>query len=229
MNIMIAGASGGVGNYLTEQFDVGGNLLYLTYNSSRDKLFPVTKAQSIIHKCDFTNSKDVELVFSQITSLDVLINTMGHVENNLIKNMEEGEWDRVIASNLKTIFLSCKSGVSKMVDNGHIINISSVLGDMGMIGATNYVAAKGAVEAFTKSFALECLMKRRIFVNSISLGYFKTGLGLKLTDKIHKIICEKIPLKEFGEPEEIMKAVNYIISSRYMVGQILHINGGLMR
>jgi 3-oxoacyl-[acyl-carrier protein] reductase len=229
MNIMIAGASGGIGNYLTEQFDVDGNLLYLTYNSSRDKVFPVTKAQSIIHKCDFSNSKDVECIFSQITSLDVLINTMGHVENNLIKNMEEGEWDRVIASNLKTIFLSCKSGVSKMVDNGHIINISSVLGNMGMIGATNYVAAKGAVEAFTKSFAMECLLKRRIFVNAISLGYFKTGLGLKLTENIYKMVCEKIPLKEFGEPEEIMKAVNYMISSKYMVGQILHINGGLMR
>lgn len=229
MNVMIAGASGGVGNYLTEKFDVGGNLLYLTYNSSSDKIFPVTKAQAIICKCDFSNSKEVEYVFSQITSLNVLINTMGHVENNLIKNMEEGEWDRVIASNLKTVFLSCKSGVSKMVDNGHIINISSVLGNMGMIGATNYVAAKGAVEAFTKSFAMECILKRRIFVNAISLGYFKTGLGLKLTENIYKMICEKIPLKEFGEPEEIIKAVNYIISSKYMVGQILHINGGLMR
>lgn len=229
MNIMIAGASGGIGNYLTEQFDIDGNILYLTYNSSRDQVFPVTKAQSIILKCDFSNSKDVKYVFSQITSLDILINVMGHTENNLIKNMDEEEWDRVISSNLKTVFLSCKYGVSKIVDNGHIINISSVLGNMGMIGATNYVAAKGAVEAFTKSFALECLLNRRVFVNAIALGYFKIGLGLKLKENITKMILEKIPLKEFGEPEEIMKAVNYIISSKYMVGQILHINGGLMR
>jgi 3-oxoacyl-[acyl-carrier protein] reductase len=66
-------------------------------------------------------------------------------------------------------------------------------------------------------------------VNAIALGYFKIGMGLKLKENIFKMILEKIPLKEFGEPEEIMKAINYIISSKYMVGQILHVNGGLMR
>jgi 3-oxoacyl-[acyl-carrier protein] reductase len=227
MNVMIAGASGGIGNYLTGKFDTEGNILYLTYNSSHDKVALVTKTYAQIFKCDFSRAKEVENVFAEIPALDVLINTMGHVENALIHKMDEGEWDRVISSNLKTVFLSCKYGVTKVVDNGHIINISSVLGNMGMIGATNYVAAKGAVEAFTKSFALECLLKRKIFVNALALGYLKTGMGMNLKENIAEMIREKIPLKEFGEPDEIFKAINYIISSKYLVGQILHINGGL--
>lgn len=227
MNIMIAGASGGIGHYLSEQFDVEGNHLYLTYNRSKDALAPIRKAEVTILHGNFTKAAEVENCFSQVPSLDVLINAMGHVENNMIHRMDEGEWDRVIDSNLKTIFLSCKYGVSKMAENGHIINISSILGVMGMIGATNYVAAKGAVEAFTKSFAQECLVKRRVFVNAIALGYFKTGMGLHLTEKIVQMISEKIPLKEFGEPEEILRAVQYIMSSRYLVGQVLQINGGL--
>lgn len=224
---MIGGASGGIGNYLTTIFDSVENELILTYNSSKEKVFKTKNAKSTIFKCDFTKIEEVKNLFSKVDYLNVLINTMGHVENNLIYRMDEGEWDRVIASNLKTIFLSCKFAFSKLVDNGHIINISSILGSMGMVGATNYVAAKGGVEAFTKSFALECLHKKRVFVNAIALGYFKIGLGVKLDDKIADMIREKIPLKAFGEIDEIGNVVKYIISSRYLVGQIIHLNGGL--
>lgn len=225
---MIAGASGGIGQYLTQGFDQEENILVLTYNTSKNKIYKTNNAKSTIIKCDFTKKEEVRNLYSQIKSLDVLINTMGHVENNLICNMEEEEWDRVIASNLKTVFLSCRYGIEKMVEDGHIINISSVLGCMGMIGATNYVASKGAVEAFTRSFALECLNRRRVFVNAVALGYFKMGLGLNLSYKIIDIIKKKIPLKDFGEPEEIMKVIKYIISSKYLVGQIIHLNGGLL-
>lgn len=228
MNIMIAGASGGIGRYLTEQFDRLGNTLYLTYHSRRDMLFQPFRAETVVSKCDFSAAHDVEATFSSVVELDVLINVMGRVENRLIQRMDEGEWDRVIASNFKTVFLSCKFGVSKMADGGHIINISSVLGDIGMPGATNYVVTKGGVEAFTRSFALECLLgTKKIFVNAIALGYFKIGEGLRLTENIAQMAKERIPLKEFGDPEEIYKAVSYLISSKYMVGQTLRVNGGL--
>ena len=154
MKIMIAGASGGIGQYLTKEFDTEENELFLTYNRSKDKIYQVRKAKSKVFKCDFTNSEDVEQVYSNIPSLDVLINVMGHVKNNLICRMSEDEWDAVIASNLKTVFLSCRFGIDKLIENGHIINMTSVLGSTGMIGATNYVASKGGVEAFTKSFAM---------------------------------------------------------------------------
>ena len=227
MKIMIVGASGGIGQFLTKKFDLDTNELYLTYNTSKDKIYKTKYAKSHIFHCNFVKKKDVEEIFSKIESLDVLINVVGTIENNLIVRMEEEEWDRVISSNLKTVYLSCRYGISKIVENGHIINFSSILGSTGMIGASNYVASKGAVEAFTKSFALECLHNNRVFVNAIALGYFKIGMGLNLTNKTANMIKDKIPLKEFGEPEEIFKIVEYILSSKYLIGQIIHLNGGL--
>ena len=196
MKILIAGASGGIGRYLTKEFDIKENHLYLTYNTSKEKVYKTKNAISTeVFKVDFTKYEEVKDMFSKIGALDVLINVMGHVENNLISRMTEHEWDRVIASNLKSVFLSCRHGIKKIGENGHIINISSVLGSTGMIGATNYVAAKGGIEAFTKSFALECLNRKRVFVNAIALGYFKIGMGLELSEKIEDMIIEKIPLK----------------------------------
>ena len=191
MRIMIAGASGGIGSYLTKMFDRKENELILTYNTSREKVYKTIKAKSTIIKCDFTEKEEVINTFTRIESLDVLINVMGYVDNNLISRMEEDEWDRVIDSNLKTVFLSCRYGIEKMVDYGHIINVSSVLGSSGMIGATNYAASKGGVESFSKSFALECLHDRKVFVNAIALGYFKIGMGLNLNSKIEKLTKEK--------------------------------------
>jgi 3-oxoacyl-[acyl-carrier protein] reductase len=228
MKIMIVGASGGIGNLLTKHFDSEGNELYLTYNKSRNKIYSTKNAKSSIIKSDFTNVNDAENTFSNVESLDVLINVIGRVANNLIYRMQEQEWDTVINTNLKTIFLSCRYGIPKMIEEGHIINFSSVLGRMGMVGATNYAASKGGVESFTKSLALECLHKRKIFVNAIALGYFKIGMGIDLSEKIINTIKEKIPLKDFGEPDEIIRVVDYIISSKYLVGQVIEINGGLL-
>ena len=225
---MIVGASGGIGNLLTRHFDSEENELYLTYNKSRNKIFSPQNAKSTIINADFTKVNDVENAFSNIEPLNVLINVVGRVANNLIFRMREQEWDTAINTNLKSVFLSCRYGIPKMVEEGHIINFSSVLGRMGMVGATNYAASKGGVESFTRSLALECLHKRKIYVNAIALGYFKIGMGLDLSEKIVNVIKEKIPLKDFGEPDEITKAVDYVLSSKYLVGQIIEINGGLL-
>ena len=227
MNIMIAGASGGIGTILTREFDTENNAITLTYKNSRDKLYIPRYSRSRIYQCDFTSDEQVKGAFDEIDGIEVLINVMGHVENELVHRMDVGAWDRVIESNLKTVFLSCRHGITKVVQGGHIINISSILGSMGMIGASNYVAAKGGVESFTKSFALECLHKNRVFVNAIALGYFKIGMGLTLSETIADLIRQKIPLKDFGDPNEIVRLVKYIISSKYLVGQIIHLNGGL--
>lgn len=228
MNILIAGASGGIGRYLTKHFDVEGNALHLTYHNHPGKVCVPANAAAKLHLCDFTYAVDVRTMFEKIPSLDVIINCMGHVENKLVIRMDEDQWDRVIDANLKSVFLSCKWGAPKIVDGGHIINISSVLGEMGMQGASNYCAAKGAVEAFTRSFARECCQPgRRVFVNALSLGYFRIGMGLELGAHIADFVRERILLGEFGDPEEIGRTVDYIISSRYMAGNVLRLNGGL--
>ena len=208
-NIVIAGASGGIGRGLTEYFDKADNELRLIYNENKRNIFPPKNA---------TRHDDTR-------PIDVLINVMGNTENVLVKNMGWLQWETVVYSNLNSVFLSCKETIPHMKPGGHIINISSVLGTTGCVGASNYAAAKGGVEAFTKSLALE-LIRDNIFVNGIALGYFNVGMGLKLTDMVKEKVLKQIPLGEFGEPEEIHKMVQYIIDSKYLVGQILHLNGG---
>tara|TARA_Y100001970_G_scaffold63174_1_gene80871 strand:+ start:12799 stop:13485 length:687 start_codon:yes stop_codon:yes gene_type:complete len=226
LKLLIAGASGGVGSQLVKAFESSNNELVLTYNSN-NSFDDNQRMKHQIIKCDFSNEDDVINLYSQVESLDIVINTFGYNKNKLIKNMKLDEWNSVINFNLTATFLSCKYAQNKIRNHGHIINISSVLGRIGSIGAANYAAAKGGVEAFTKSFALECLLKNNVYVNCIALGYFRIGMGEKLDEKIIKDVKNRIPLNSFGDPEEISNLVKYIISSRYLVGQIIHLNGGL--
>ncbi len=225
MKIVIAGASGGVGKDLSRYFDKEDNFLYLTYNRSQDNVYQPELAQVETFQCDFTNFEDAEKLYNSIESIDVLINVMGTTNNAMVKKMSSDQWSSVINTNLNTVFNSCRWAISKMAPNSHVINISSVLGVTGMMGASNYAAAKGGVEAFTRSLAQE-VIRNKIFVNGIALGYFKTGMGLQLTDNIVELTLKKIPVHEFGEPEEIYKVIQFIIDSQYLVGQILHLNGG---
>lgn len=218
MNIVIFGASGGIGNVLTKHFDTIEHRLVLVYNRGIDNVCIPQYSKFDILPLHFYIDRIEE-------KIDVLINVMGSFDNALIKNMSYDAWTSVIHSNLDSIFLSCNKMIPKMNENSHIINISSVLGATGMIGASNYCAAKGGVEAFTRSLALE-LIRDKIFVNGIALGYFKVGLGLKLEEKVVESTKKKIALHEFGNPAEIVNLVDYIISSRYLVGQIIHLNGG---
>ena len=225
VKILIAGASGGVGSYLINHFDREDFELFLTYKDTIDFYHP-KKAKFKVMQCDFSHEDDVKDLFDNLSELDVLINTMGTVDNAIVTKMSLKAWDEVLKSNLTTVFLSCRQALPKMLKNSHIINISSVLGTTGLIGASNYVAAKGGVEAFTRSLAQEAL-REKVFVNAVALGYFDIGLGLKLTEKQRNKVLENIPLGEFGDPSEIGAVIDYIIKSKYLVGQTIHLNGGL--
>ncbi len=225
MKILIAGSSSGIGTELTKNFDKEGNFLYLTYRQNKNNIYKPKNAEYKCLQIDFLDEKMVDANFKYIDNLDIAINVLGNIDNSLIKNMKSSQWNDVINNNLNVIFYATRAEIQKMNQNSHIINISSVLGTTGIVGASNYVAAKGGVEAYTKSLAKETI-KSKIFVNCIALGYFSIGLGLKLTPKIIELTKTKIPLGEFGNPNEVSKLVNYIISSRYLVGQIIHLNGG---
>ena len=106
-----------------------------------------------------------------------------------------------------------------------IINISSVLAKSGAYGAVNYAASKGGLEAFTRSLSRE-VIKKGIFVNAIALGFFNIGLGLRLPTKVKQKAIKKTLIGRFGDPAEITKLVEYLISQRFMVGQVIHLDGG---
>lgn len=226
MNIVITGASRGIGRVLAN--NLSASKMFLLYHAD-DENMKLTAAEIkcdfSVFKCDVSNATQVKNTFAQIEQIDVLINNAGTVDDSLIINMSEEQWDRVLNVNLKGAFLCCRYAVPKMRDGSHIINISSVTSKTGVIGACNYTASKGGLESFTKSLAKE-LIRDGIFVNCISLGFFEVGLGAGLRQKVRESALQQIPLSHFGDPSEIVRAVEFIINSRYLVGSVINLSGG---
>ena len=226
MNIAITGASSGIGQFLAN--NLSASKIFLLYHSNEEGVKLTAermKCDFSIFKCDVSNEAEVRDTFEQIDQLDALINNAGMTADSLVKDMSEEQWDRVIDTNLKGAFLCSKYAIPKLRENSHIINISSVLSRIGAIGACNYAASKGGLESFTKSLARE-LINDKIFVNCISLGFFNIGLGNKLKSRIKDSALLQIPLHRMGEPAEILRAVEFILNSRYLVGSTINLSGG---
>jgi 3-oxoacyl-[acyl-carrier protein] reductase len=226
MNVVITGASRGIGAVLAENLNA--DWMYLLYGHDDESMARVNIGRNCsVIKCDVSNKTDVEMAFDMISDVDVLINNAGINIDAPIVEMTEDEWDKVIDVNMKSVFLCTKYTVPKMHYGSHIINISSVVSKIGVTGASNYAASKGGVEALTRSLAKE-LIGIGIRVNCLSLGYFDIGLGKQLSEKVRQAAIKRIGLKAFGDPMEIVKAVQYIMSSSYLVGSVIELNGGIL-
>jgi 3-oxoacyl-[acyl-carrier protein] reductase len=226
MNIVITGASRGIGRVLATSLSA--SRMYLIYRAD-DKGMKLTaagvKCPASVLKCDVSNEEQVRNTFEQIERVDLLINNAGVTADALVKNMSAEQWDRVVDVNLKGVFLCSKYAIPRMKEGSHIINISSVVARTGAIGASNYAASKGGLESFTRSLAKE-LIRDGIFVNCIALGFFEVGLGAGLSPKVREYAMGKIPSARFGDPGEVVKAVEFIISSKYLVGSTIDLSGG---
>jgi 3-oxoacyl-[acyl-carrier protein] reductase len=226
MNIVITGASGGIGQVLAKSLKADQMVLF--YNTNMEDISKLASSLRLpveTRRCDLTSEDEVKAAFEDIKQIDVLINSAGVVDNALVESMTEKQWDTVLDTNLKGVFLGSKYAIPRMNPGSHIVNISSILSGTGIVGACNYAASKGGLESFTKSLARE-LIKRGIFVNCISLGFFETGLGKKLSEKAREHALQQIPTHEFGNPIEIVRAVEYIIGSKYLIGTIINLSGG---
>lgn len=227
MNIVVTGASRGIGQILANNLPA--SKMFLLYHAD-DEGMKLTVANMrcpfYIFKCDVSSEAQVKNTFDQVEQIDVLINNAGITADSLLRNMSEEQWDRVINVNLKGAFLCSKYAIPKMGRDSHIINVSSIVSKMGARGACNYATSKGGLESFTKSLARE-LIEDRIFVNCISLGFFEVGLGTNLSQKVKDSTLKQIPLHHFGNPMEIVRTVEFIIGSRYLVGSVINLNGGI--
>lgn len=225
MNIVLTGATGGVGQVIAQNLEA--DHWFLLYRNL-ERIQDVTKSMSRYStlRCDVTDEGNVKVAFEAIDKIDVLINNAGITTVSKVKYMSPFEWDSVFDTNLRGAFLCSKYAIPKMQKGGHIVNISSVTSRIGSVGASAYAASKGGLEAFTRSLALE-LVEKRIFVNALSLGFFETGLGSKLSDKVRDETMKRIPLNQFGDPMEIVRAIEFIISSEYLVGATIELCGGL--
>ena len=235
-NIIVTGASGGIGNSIVEKLtNRGANIL--ASGTRLEKLEELKKKFRNIKilKFDISQSEKIEEFIENSTnelggSLDCLVNNAGITQDNLAIRMSLEEWQNVISINLTSTFLMSKFAIKKMLKNkfGRVVNITSVVGHTGNLGQANYTASKAGIIAMSKSLSIE-YAKKNINVNCISPGFIKTAMTDKLDDKFKEAIISKIPSARLGEPDDIANAVLFLCSnqSNYINGETLHINGGM--
>ena len=185
-------------------------------------------------KLDISSFDDVEEFFREVVRefqrVDVLVNNAGITRDALLMRMSEDQWDQALLVNLKGVFNCTKAAIRSMAKerSGRIINISSVVGQIGNIGQSNYAASKAGIIGFTKSVARE-LASRGITVNAVAPGFINTEMTKRLPDKVKETFLDQIPMGRIGEPEEVAETVYWLASvgANYLTGQVIHVNGGL--
>lgn len=164
-------------------------------------------------------------------SVDILVNNAGITKDGLLFRMSEEDWDRVMAVNLKGVFLATKAAARVMAQKrwGRIVNISSVVGLMGNAGQSNYAASKAGVVGFTKACAKE-LAGRNITVNAVAPGFIQTEMTDKLSDRAREAFLSSIPLGRAGTVEDVAETIGFLVSEEagYITGQVLQVDGGLL-
>jgi|TARA_B100000795_G_scaffold242370_1_gene205614 3-oxoacyl-[acyl-carrier protein] reductase len=235
-NIIVTGASGGIGNSIVEKLhNIGANIL--ATGTKIEKLEDLKeKFKNIkILKFDISQHDKIEEFINIATeelggSLDCIVNNAGITKDNLAIRMSLEEWTKVIDLNLTSTFLMSKYSIKKMLKNksGKIINITSVVGHTGNIGQANYTASKAGIVAMSKSLAIE-YAKKNINVNCISPGFIDTAMTEQINEKFKETIIAKIPASRLGKPEDIANTVVFLTSSEsdYINGETIHVNGGM--
>jgi len=235
-NIIVTGASGGIGNAIIKKLsEAGANIL--ASGTRIEKLEELKKNFEglKILKFDISQSDKIEEFIENATSelggsLDGIVNNAGITQDNLAIRMSLDEWQKVININLTSTFLMSKFAIKKMLKNkyGKIVNITSVVGHTGNLGQANYTASKAGIVAMSKSLAIE-YAKKNININCISPGFIKTAMTDKIDDKFKEVIISKIPSARLGEPDDIANAVLFLSSAQsdYINGETLHVNGGM--
>lgn len=238
---LITGASRGIGRAMARKFAQEGAAVAFTYLSSVEQgqaLEDELRAfggQAKGYRSDASDHKAAEELVSQVVAdfgkLDVLINNAGITKDGLLMRMTEEQWDTVITVNLKSVFNLTKAAIRPMMKAraGSIINLTSVVGIRGNAGQANYAASKAGIIGFTKSVALE-LGSRNIRSNAIAPGFIETEMTGEIAEKAIEEWKAQIPLKRGGQPEEVADCAVFLASdlSRYITGQVLQVDGGML-
>ncbi len=232
--VLITGSSRGIGKAIALELNKKGCKVIINYSKDKDNAEQVAKlVNSIAIKADVSNFEEcksmVDEIISKYGKIDFLINNAGMVQDKTFRNMTKEEWHKVIDVDLNSMFNVTKQVIENMVNQnyGKIINISSVSGQIGFFGQTNYSAAKAGVIGFTKSLSREVASKG-ITVNAIAPGIIDKGLGKKIPKEVLDKYLENVPLKRMGKTEEIAHAVVFLLENDYITGQVINVNGGLL-
>jgi 3-oxoacyl-[acyl-carrier protein] reductase len=239
-NVLVTGASRGIGAEIAKTLASYGLKVWINYRSGADAASKIQEeieasgGKAAIIKADVTNEEEfvnaINTIIDADGELSYLVNNAGITKDKLALRMSVQDFNDVISANLTSAFIGCKAALKVMGKKrfGSVVNISSIVGEMGNPGQTNYSASKGGLNAMTKSFAKESA-SRSIRYNAVTPGFIQTDMTDELKDEVKAEYEKNIPLSRFGKPSEIADAVAFLLSdhSSYITGEILKVNGGL--
>ncbi|NIK10754.1 3-oxoacyl-[acyl-carrier-protein] reductase [Alkalibacillus almallahensis] len=238
---LVTGASRGIGRAIALELAKNGANVVVNYAGNQARADEVVEEikefgqEAIAYQANVSSSEEVTAMIKQTVdqfgSVDILVNNAGITRDNLLMRMKEEEFDEVIDTNLKGVF-NCIKGVTRQMmkqRGGKIVNVASIVGVMGNPGQVNYVAAKSGVIGMTKSVAKE-LAARDVNVNAVAPGFIATDMTEDLTDEQKQQMYDMIPLNRLGDPEDVARVVRFLASNdaKYMTGQTLHVDGGMV-
>jgi acetoacetyl-CoA reductase len=237
---IVTGSSRGIGKGIAAAFAKEGAKIVINYQSQEDaakktanEIIEKFHADVEIFRADVSKETEVIEMVKKTTerfgTVDILVNNAGVFRDSTVWNMDKNFWDDIISTNLTGVFLCTKHVLPLMREKGwgRIVNISSVVGQIGAFGASNYAASKAGIFGFTKAAAKE-VARKNITVNCIALGYIETGMNTRLPEELRQSILQGIPMKRFGKVEEVAGSVVFLCTEEaaYITGQVIHVNGG---
>jgi 3-oxoacyl-[acyl-carrier protein] reductase len=237
-NILVTGSSRGIGADIARRLAKEGARVAVTYSSSPEAAQKVLESLEgtghILLQMNVADEASVGAAFDQALAafgtLHGLVNNAGITKDTLLLRMKTEDFDSVIATNLRGVFLCTRAAAKVMLKarTGSIVNITSVIGEMGNAGQSNYAASKAGIEGFAKSIAQE-VASRGIRVNCIAPGFIATEMTGVLSEQQKQAILDKVPLKALGDTDDVAAAAAFLLSddAKYITGHTLSINGGL--
>ena len=238
---LVTGASRGIGAAIASRLARAGAKVAVNYHFSRDAGASVVDditshggeallLEGDVSQDDFAESA-VKQVIDQWQRIDILVNNAGINRDRLLLRMTPDEWDEVLQVNLRGAFLCTKYVLPHLIrqHSGRVVNISSVVGISGNPGQANYAAAKAGLIGFTKAVARE-VASRKVTINALAPGFITTGMAEELPEDTRKQIMGRIPMGQFGTPEDVAEAALFLCTdgAAYITGQVLAIDGGLI-
>ena len=237
---LVTGGSRGIGKAIAKRLASEGATVVINYTQNDTAANETVKeiedagGQASISKFDVSDfnavHEAVDKIIENYGALHILINNAGITQDTLLMRMKEEDWDNVMSINLKGIFNCTKAVTRNMLKQreGRIINLTSVVGEMGNAGQTNYAASKAGIIGFTKACARE-MAPRGITVNAVSPGFIQTDITDELTEELKQDYISRIPMNRFGTTDDVAGAVAFLTSDEasYITGEVFRINGGI--